>query len=233
MSVGYPDGQRLQNWDSPTFYSIINQRVPAQVQSPIGDVSRYASVEGVVGVGIAQAFLTFQWYGDAQGNLVLGTRQFNLDPNINQAGQFLIPNMGPFLQVSISGFGGGDPSVYLTVNPTNRQRLLEWLPFNPVLIAQTNIALAASAIDNFYPSDYYGGPVYVHLQATQPASFMLKYLNNVAAFTNLAVFTQAANVPLVQSLIVPEGAWRLDAQNTNATAGTCTIRIWQSATGSS
>lgn len=233
VSIGYPDGQRIQNWDGVLGWNLPIQAVPNPLTSPVMDVSRYASVAGQMQCPVGQALLTFTWYADQARTLQLGARQIVLSANIASIGNYLLPNMGPFLQVQVVSIGAGVANVALTVSPSNRQRVLELLPQFPAQVTITNETLAANATNTHYPQEYVAGPVYCHATANQAWTLRLEYLNNAGVWTTLFALIETAAGVFFGSFPVPLGAWRIDVQNNTATATTDTIRLWQSPTGSS
>jgi hypothetical protein len=153
--------------------------------------------------------------------------------SVQNAMQMRIPNLGPYVSFTVSPLPGGNYTLNAAVFGTNRYHPLEFVPQNPVLLAHTNNALAANDTNDYWPSDYYAGPVFV--SATSPAAFTFRIdaLNVAGAYDALVNMPMAANAVINQSFIVPPGTWRMGMQNTSGAATIESLRVAYPTTGSS
>jgi hypothetical protein len=98
---GYPDYQRVENWDGPealTNFGVLNT---GKVESAIVECSRYGYLTGCVGVGVNQVVLNVEYFYDEAGANFIGIRQLILDPQTLNTGQVNLPNLGPFIKVIV------------------------------------------------------------------------------------------------------------------------------------
>ena len=232
MSIGYPDGQRVQNWDGPLLINAQASGTSNVYQSPVINTSRYSSIAGFVNAQSGQVLMNLAWYADQAQTIQIGTKQLALDPHQVNGAQFCIPNMGPWLQVSLSALVNPPFSYVLQAFPTNRRYVLPWVPGVPLLIDLGGQPIAANSSLDFHPTDLYMGPLYVHGQCS--AAWVLRlYTLTINGTWDLIVYEpQTAGANFNGTLVVPEGAWKLNVQNTSASATTGGISAWPSGTGS-
>lgn len=230
---GYPDGQRVQNWDSPSLFSASPANSAAQIVSGVLNVSRfaylvlYANLTGSPG----DCAITIDWYQDRGATDLIGSRQVILSHSIPIA-QWRPVNLGPYAIVQISPASGNLTGSFNLV-ASNRVHPLEFVPVNAVLVDNQNLAIAANGVDTLYPSDYYAGPLYVWLTPNFGTGFVV-----VEALTSSGNWDVVGGAKITttgyQSLtpVVPPGAWRLLVENTVAAASTLGIAAVASVTGS-
>lgn len=231
---GFADMQRTSPYDSGVLYTDTNRSMASNITTAIFDVSRYAYLAGFDNVGGGQGQVDIQWFSDSLGANQVAQRQFVLDSShVSSSAQYRLPNLGPFVQLQWS-FVAGSPSHSSIIFATNRFHPCEFIPFNPVIINQQVVTLPASGTVTSYPTDYFSGPVWVNIQASQIYNVRIQQLDFLDNWNNIyGLNNVAANVLTEFSTIMPAGAWRVNVTNTTSTAGTVTVTVVPSLTGSS
>lgn len=119
---GYPDYQRVENYDGPVVLNRKELKVAKGVVKGLGpfDVSRYAAVklniECTLGVGILKLS-----YGTLEGGAAfIGVREIIVSAELAREAVLEIPNLGPELTVEWFGLAASN-TVLVTAVPTNRQ----------------------------------------------------------------------------------------------------------------
>lgn len=231
---GYADWQRLDNWDSAPLFSETNIDIAGTHSSPVLDVSRYAYIGGYDISNANPAVVGFNWFADAAATITLGGVEFLLSPLIQDFAQYRLPNLGPFLQVSWAQVVAGHPSHTCRLIGTNRAHPLEFIPEGPLQYNIQSVALAAGAVVNIYPTDYYAGPMRVwgffgagfqwSLQTLLPDGTWI-FIDQSPPTT---VTTDVSAVT-----ITPRGAWRFQIFNGGGAPFNYSFAAQPSQTGSS
>src|SRR5271165_2835505 len=101
--VGYKDYQRLVNYDGPALYSLRKVHiVKATEKSGALEVSRYLSVTGqLAGINFGDFQVTFTWFANEGLTEQIAQRRLWVTKEITQGLAYSIPNLGPWLQVSV------------------------------------------------------------------------------------------------------------------------------------
>lgn len=217
---GYTDEQRVDNWDEGLIWSQNTTVGAGPYTSTVQDVSRYAYLGGVIGVGSSDASVSIIWYEDQAATIVLASRKFVLSHLITNLAQPRLPNLGPFVQITVTSLVGANFSLLAKLFGTNRVHPLEFIPINPVIMSQQSAAIGASATVITYPIDYYAGPAQLVLEANvsiQPIAQFLDLSGNWDSFW--VVPPIAASVWTPYTLVIPPNAWRLEVANQTAGAG--------------
>ena len=230
---GYTDWQRVENWDTGQLwsYSFTNQ-LPGP-QSPIIDVSRIAYIAGYVEATLNDCVLSPVWYLDAAGATMVAMRNIGLSASIVHPAQLRIPNLGPYLQVSINPAGAANASSDGVFFGTNRYHPLEFITRDPVLVEVNNANIAASGTNVYYFSGYYAGPFMLNFITTVSCYINPEYLDASDTWLSIGTMQSAANARTFQPLIAPAAAFRLRVVNTTAGAGVVTLSATPTVTGSS
>lgn len=231
---GYPDGQRLQNYDTPTIYTVNPSVVAPPIQSPILYVGRFAYLGGFINESFNHSQHTFAWYTDSTGSVQLAQRHFQLSAAIGVGAQIRIPNLGPFFQHTITRPEGGNVEDAVLLFLTNRSYPLEFVPIDPVLVdvETQNVGAGATVFD--YPTTYYGGPVQMVTQCSQNSQVVLSYQTGTGTWDEFWVSNVINNgVWTNTTVIVPTSAWRFALENTSGVLGTYDVTIIPSTTGAS
>lgn len=229
---GYADYQRVGNYDSGILWSVDTGSINVGISSPLLDVGRYAYLGGTIAGLLNQSQVSIFWYADAAATIQVGERFIQLHGQILQPAQIRLPNLGPFVRINCNITGGANQDVQANVFGTNRVHPLEFIPVNPLVIDQQNVAIAAGVTANLYPFDYYAGPCRLWMLVSQTSQWQLQALSSAGVwelFDQQQGFAAFANVE--QTLITPPGAWRLAVQNTSGTAGNYWAVVTPSTTG--
>jgi hypothetical protein len=229
--LGYPDWQRVNNYDSPVLFAQVTVVSAGTIITPVLDVSRYAYLGGAdqAITNSAQALIT--WYADSAGTIQTGQRVFSIHASQGIA-YYRLPNLGPYCTLAWLEFGGVHFQHSCQMFGTNRFHPLEFIPSRAQLITQSNVPLAASASVNVWPVGYYAGPVQIWING--PASGWLYVLqsldaNAVAQFVDRA--QPAASGDFRWNTVAPPGAWWVNVFNNTVTAGNYYLSVTQSTTG--
>lgn len=230
---GYSDWQRVSNYDTGLLYNAQEINNAVSFTSPIEDVSRYAATALFVNMVAGNASITLSWFLDAGGTEQAGFRTFITSSLMNNGLQARILNLGPFVTISGTPFGG-NYSIFLDAWGTNRQYPLEVVPSHPVIIDQQNIAIGGGSTVTMYPADYYAGPVQAWCAGPANASFLnLQYLTATNSWDLISQSPIPANSGASFTLVTPPGAWRMAVQQIGGAASTFDLAVTPSMTGAS
>ena len=231
--IGYPDFQRVVNWDSPVLYadSVVDETTYAQ--SGALDVSRYGYMGGYLEVSVGYCTVTLEWFLDQAMTTIVGQREFVLDQHVANICQPKMQHMGPFLQVTVEAIANAPFTASWSLFATNRASQLEFMPVTPLLVDtfSSNVPIGGNYV--LYPASYYAGPVAVWMQtpaANWNATFFYLDLSGVDNILSTQVMASGNNV---FETVVPPGFWHFRADNNSSVAGTFYVTIRQSMTGSS
>lgn len=230
--IGYPDGQRVQNYDGPLQVDQQYNGAAASWVSAVFDCSRYARSAGFMWVGSGTAQVQLSWFADAAGTVTLGSRTFLLDQWVTNGGQFRIPNLGPFVSISVQSLTANPYSYHVQMFQTNRESELEFIPSQRSLIWLPSTTLGAGVTQNLHPTDYYAGPVKVAVQfSAGTASLFVYFLNAQGGYDQ----AYAQNQPALDSILdflVPAGAWYVAIKNTGTGSALFVVSVQHSQSGS-
>lgn len=230
---GYADWQRIGNYDSGVEWSATYTNTGVTEVSPVIDMSRYAYLGGKVGCTLNTVLVTFLWYADAAATVLVGGRQFVLSAGIANPAQLRIPNLGPFVQVTLAPIGGANYTFNAEVIGTNRVHPCEMIPSQSTLLVVSGVTIPPGQT-NFFPSDYFSGPA--RLTTTNSGGSVtctLMYRNVDGTDQPIEQFgVNPAATILSASILVPEAAWYLAVFN-GAAAQAFSCWITPSPTGSS
>lgn len=232
--TGYPDGQRLANYDSGPLWNIGSVTGNTPVVSPVMNMQHFAAAGGYIIATVGIATVQMTWYADALLVTEISAKTFQIDHNIPAAlGGLMIPNLGPFLQVTVSAISGGNFGVNAVIFGSNRVSPIPWIPQNGLLINIAGAAIGAGqAIDSF-PSDYYAGPCMVWFAGPAAQSFItLLTLGGNGGYNTNQQISVAANGEVTEQLVMPSGAWKMTAQQVAGGASTYDLTVIPSLTGS-
>lgn len=228
---GYPDMQRIDNWDSGLLFEDEATVRNAPIASPVMDVSRYAYLGGFDICQLIPVAVRAIWTADNPPTLPLGNRDFALTDLITGNAQYRLPNLGPYCQLTYTPMAAGNWRHTARIIGTNRVHPLEFIPDSAVLIDVQAQNVAAAATVTVYPTDYYAGPVQVWSVIGQTSIVWLEYLAAGAVWHQLAQETVAAAANSVVDWATPPGAWRINVKNTGAAAGSLFLAVTPSTTG--
>lgn len=230
---GYPDWQRISNWDSPILWNYGYLHNNTQFFGPIMDVSTFGYLGGTIQEAFAQSNWTAIWYEDPLAAVQLGAITFQLSTLMQLPMQLRIPNLGPFCQVNGNGVGGAFYTVQTRVMATNRVHPSQIISQNPVLIDQQVALIGAAASVAVYPAGYYSGPMRIWFQPTQIGQVYLQYLNAAGNWDYVDGTAQlAANSDSELTWMAPIGAWRIVVTNAAAVPASYYLAVTPSTSGS-
>lgn len=242
---GYPDYQRVANYDSPTvFTGSYSPGAPAELNSGILNVSRYEYVTLSLTVrGLSASVevpITFQWSTNFSGSPALLSEVFFIHSLVGELTHgeevtVTIPCRGPLMKLnlgSVSGHPTGSVSVAMSL--TNRFVATPYPLKTPNLIRQTGSAPNLSHTLAF-PAWPYAGPVNVAAYCgglTEKFALQLESLTSAPGGWTLRESLQP-NSEVFQraTFFTPLGEWRLNLTNASGAEQPYEIQASPSVTG--
>ena len=229
---GYPDWQRIQNYDTGILYNLVPGLTSGSFTSPIIDVSRFEYMGGYLFELSSQCSVGLRWFIDRAGAIAVGAITLVLSANVTNGAQIRFPNLGPFLQVTVVPLAGLQYDPDVAIFATNRFHPLEFIPVNPVLVDQQNFPVAGNATAVFYPSDYYAGPVSTWCLFGQTGQLTFEYLTAGNNWDDFYQVILTANAEVTPQVVTPPGAWRCVLVNQSAVATGVYLAVVPPMTGS-
>ena len=235
-TTGYPDWQRVSNYDSGILWSDDTGVTNATVQSPVLDVQRYALLSGLISCVTGQVLVTLQWYPDDTGSILnqLQTQEFVMSALVAEPAMLNVLNLGPFVQVTLTAIGGANYRVAARLFASNRQNPLPAAPIFPLMVDVPTQALGAGLTTKVYPLGYFAGPVQVFISVPAVTwGWGIEYMFTDGTWHSITG-SGTGSTPLLstQVLIVPLNAWRLSVTNASGAGGNFSATITQTTTGS-
>ena len=232
MSVGpsgpvdQPDYQLVTNWDpgAPTFS--YTGAVAPPVQTPAIPCSQYSGIFFFLQAEPCLMQVELTWYGDAGLTEQMGSLSICSDGS--NAGQFqaIIPNLGPYLQVTYSalpGSGGTEVTTYVIL--TNRTAPALLLS-NSGLLMNKAPALAAGAAATLYPNGYANALVqWLIFGGAEGVTVQWQTLTPAGSYVTFYQETVGVNAVLLITLRFPPGSFRVIVTNTSPTVANNTSTI--------
>lgn len=231
---GYPDYQRIDNYDTGVIINEQTGVTSQQVSSNIEDVGRFACVAGSVQVATGPVLFQVAWYLDAAASILAGVRQFSLSEQITSNTLVHLVNMGPFVQVTAFPFGVTNYNLTALLFATNRVLPVEFMPERALLIDTEAVALNTGTNVNVYPGGGFAGPAMVGYNAGPVATTLqYQYLNDLNVWRFFRFENVVANTFTNETVVFPPGAWRINASNASGTNTTFNLKVTPSTTGAS
>lgn len=232
--VGYADYQRTANYDSPLIAKrVLNPLEESESYGPFF-CGRYANLGGRITVEGEPIEVQLQWFTAEKSVPRVGERLFTMDPNIEEPALLHIPNLGPWLLVTLipkKAKGINDVSMELFLN--NRTFPLEFVPIKPLLLART-LKLKSKEGKVFWPSNYYVGPMKLWIFNSQTTTvWRVESENTIGAFATIAGQNEIKTEIIEDIVLAPPGAWRLFVENGAASEAEVQFTLSCSLTGSS
>jgi len=229
---GYPDWQRIDNYDTGVLWPVNVVGSGAIQLSPILDVSRFARSCIQVGVGVNSVTLVAQWYADDAGVTVVGERDIVLAAGMPTF-QLALVNMGPFVRLAYEPFGGNATNITSAMFASNREFVSEMVPRQSLLINIQGAALAANSNIAAVVVDNYAGPATLFASTTQQFEVAVETFTEGGTWD----FTTSVNIQPIGSyntvVVLPCGSNRAHIYNTSAAAMTYDLSLVASNTGAS
>jgi hypothetical protein len=230
---GYADWQRVSNYDTDLIWNITPVSGHAPIVSPIIDVSRFLALGGAIGEQQSSSLWTFQWYADDAGAIPVGARRFTTTINISSGATVRIPNLGPWVQITIAPLTGASFLPYVRLTATNRDLPIDFVPIDSQLIVRANQVIGAAASQDCWPETHFAGPIRIWgLPLAAGIVYSVQSLNTVAAFDIVDEIRPAANVDFSITTVAPTSAWKVLVTNAGA-ATNYYLSVTPSLTGSS
>lgn len=231
---GYPDGQRLQNYDTPLLLNANGVTINPSYSSAGIDVSRFEGIGMRLLPAVDTTTVQFAWFLDPGLLTLSGARQFQLATEILAVLLGTISNQGPFLQVSISGGAPGSIMNTAVFYATNRLPPLEITPSVVPLIDVQGVVLGAGLTATTYPTGYYAGPVNIWAEFNVAAwNVTLQYLTTNGVWDDFDQVGVGASGGTRLTSVVPPGAWRVQVTNGTGGSGSYFLAVTPSTTGAS
>lgn len=132
--LGYPDWQRLTNWDGPVLWEPAPGVYNAQLNGPVMRVDRYQALSCLLEITAGKASFTFAWYADQALTTLIAARQVYLDGGAGNTSIVRLTNLGAWCQVLITPIGGAAFTLASTVFAvTNRGFPSEYVAISSML----------------------------------------------------------------------------------------------------
>jgi hypothetical protein len=239
---GYPDWQRVENWDGPVIWEGEGGALSGPQTSGVVPCSRYASLVVYVlpaELHAKRVAITVQWFRQAVGGPIVFARTivtFTRAENPSIPLTFHIPNMGPFVKVTLAPITASETwEAEWMVRLDNRQYAVESPVQNPIMVAVAEHALAEAGTAVVLPSFYYSGPALLNVNIAHVGMAVdLQSFDPVGLAYALAgrVEPNAAGVWQAIPMQLPLGAWRLVFRNIAGVAATISGGLVVAPTGS-
>lgn len=233
MPEGYPDYQRIANFDGPLLYSKPNQLVNGTVESPRLAVSRYLSTAGNMSPGIGgepDVEVTFQWWSAEKAGFLIASRTFILSKETSLGANFNIRNEGPWLVVRTT-IANGHWSIQMFAS--NRALDVEFVT-QEVTAFHVSEVLAPAAEKIFFPPILASGPTQVFAQMLgNTIGIAVDMATTPAGYTALYQVGLLENEIKNDRLILPSTAWRVRTLTGAKAGGTLVFTLSTSTSGSS
>lgn len=193
-----------------------------EVWGPL-DTSGFLYLGGILGLqplqqgGAAQtAGVYFTWYLDPATSENVGSLTFSLSNLIPSTAQLRLPNLGPYVTFEADPVTGACP-LAAKLFGTNRPYTLPLVPPDPILIDESNIAIAANHTDTWYPDDYYAGPTEIYFYANGEITWNMYGIDNLGQNWPIAG-GYAGGRQVNWNVLAPPGAWFITVSNSDTLA---------------
>lgn len=228
--VGYPDWQRVSDWDGPVVWQFSGNVPAGGTISPVLDVSRWGSVGGVITLANNPVVVEVEWYVESERINSLGSFTLIADSNLGNIMPIRLPNRGPWATISLFPVTGSVPTVTTNIFGTNRQTSGVVFPRAGVLIRQDAAQINPGAQLEYYPVGYWSGPIVVWANSAAALYFSLTVEDAGAGWDTVAQIGAAAG-SFVQAMAAPAGAWRFVVTNSGAAVATFYLGVTASLAG--
>ena len=227
-AVGYPDYQTGQIWDGPALVNdtasdpnIDQQYGPFAVTSWYG--VRVTSVRGF-GPNAGTPEILLEWYNDVNQDAFIGSVPLYVYAGSEDWQAELIPNLGPFLFVTVLPNGGACNTIVLTIMPTNRTSGVSTYRAEGSVARNSSGALAVGASLQLAPSPPYHGMGTLAVVSDQDSTLTYQPGFNFSVPTG-ATYPITANVPFIHNWALPRAHWSFVLTNTGGGPAECDMVI--------
>lgn len=227
-TTGYPDWQRIQNWDSPSLFSHTVPFVGDSDGSGVLDVSRFGYMLIIDKQTGGPTFIEVDalWFEDSHGTVGLGEITWFLDGQMSNTAVYHLPNLGPFFKIVWNRFGGANGMTHTcNVVATNRFHQLQEIPSTSLLINSNGVNVAGGGQEILFPTTSFTGPARLHVNTASPTwAVEMQSLTSSASMVTTDEITQgtAAEGTTVN---IPLGSFQLRVSNLDAAAHNFDVRL--------
>lgn len=227
---GYTDYQRIVNYDSGILVNGGSGATNAYGTVAI-DVSRYAYVSGTLSVTTNLAVVKHAWYADEALTVPVGNRTYAIDPATTPSQQFHIPNLGPWYQATVSGFGANLIGCSLKLFASNRPVPIEAIPTEPTLLLIGGDSVASNGENDYRGVGYYSGPAKVWAYSDGGVLVTAQVLDTAGGYQSFWQVNVGATANVTDTIVVPHGSWFVKVHNFGASATDIYLGIVPSPSG--
>lgn len=218
--AGYPDWQRVQNWDGPVLWQTNVVQGTVQQSSGLLDVSRFHTLSLYVDQNIGNATLFIEWFFDSAGTIASAARTIYLSALVNGGSFLRLPNLGASCKIFVQPIAGGNFETTLIAAGSNRVAPTEAAIPQDTLVRVLNQPLAASGVVQFYPNFLYSGPVRTWFSAPAAGWYMqIQSIDGNGNWQYVHGFTSAGTGDNSLGWVMPPSACRFQVTNPTAAAG--------------
>lgn len=232
-AIGYPDWQRVVNWDGPVLWQPPGTPFSSILFSPVLDVSRYHLTALFLQLTGGEAQVTVVWYFDQGGTMQAGRRVFFTNRNVANGNWLRMVNQGSFVQIEIEPLQAGTVTPFIRVSGSNRTGPTEVTPPNDMLAQQAFSPLAGNTSVDVWANYMFAGPVSIWFNV--PASgWELEVFTADRPTTTYPIFNVLSSGAgdITAKIVLPLSACKFQVHNTTVAAGQYSLAVVPSDTGS-
>ena len=226
LKEGYPDYQRIVNFDGPTIFEGATRERFVAISTPILPCSKYASVHCAVAPpeGGENIELSIAQFMNAAGTPPIVFQNYFINRSTAEGPQnefqLHLPLIAPYVQFTLGATrAGGTWRTEWSFGLDNREARLPHRPQGPVLISAFGGVVEAGRTRLITPNYFYGGQVGLSFLIGRTASTFVavSVLSGTPAEYRTARVFQATAASTWQQVTfgVPPGAWRLALLNSS------------------
>lgn len=132
---GYPDYQRVENWDGPAVFTRqqVNITAGGEGEYETFETSRYAQLGVTMEAIIGKMTINFQFLTAKTGGATLGVKSYCMNPQVGRC-NLRVPVLGPYCRITVKATIEVASKLLTTVIPTNRLAPQEAIPRNNLLL---------------------------------------------------------------------------------------------------
>jgi len=235
--VGYPDYQRVENWDGVRllYFGTLAKHTGLQTYGPYF-VGQYAALLVSLSKGNKPITVRFTWSYEGEVEVGNPSREISLEPvNGPARAQLRLPNLGPWVTIEfIPESEATKWEMVAAVLPTNRQYAYESNPVSGLVIPETLKKVKGASEGFWYPEWLWGGPVQAYVNTNKKTgAFGVEYYNVAAAAWKYSVLESLEGKEWYNiKAVVPLTAWRVKVYNNPAEEASITVTVAPAVTGS-
>jgi hypothetical protein len=137
---GYPDFQRVENWDGPEFVPLTSPVIPELKPFATGyvDCSRYSATALQIEVFLGTVKCEVEWSSEPGFTGRIGAKTWRMAFGTGGSGYLRLTNLGPFVNLIIHSVGA-EAAVHLHAIFTNRVPTQEAIPVSEQILKNTSV----------------------------------------------------------------------------------------------